>query len=61
MGDSNIHLKEQTMNDSVDWCNALYFPFGRRRLGGVYCRLESGHDGDHWCDAEDEMAAENAN
>lgn len=37
-------------------CNTLYFPYGRRKLGGVYCRLEAGHDGDHWCEAEDEMA-----
>ena len=36
-------------------CNTLYFPYGRRKLGGVYCRLEPGHDGDHWCEAEDEM------
>lgn len=35
--------------------NALYFPYGRRKLGGVYCRLEPDHAGDHWCAAEDEM------
>lgn len=44
------------MTDSSDWCNALYFPHGRRRYGGVFCRLEPGHDGDHWCEAEDEMS-----
>lgn len=38
-----------------NWCNALYFPYGRRRFGGVFCRLETDHDGDHWCEAEDEM------
>jgi hypothetical protein len=37
------------------WCDALYFPNGRRKLGGVRCRLEPGHDGDHWCEAEDNM------
>lgn len=37
------------------WCNALYFPRGRKPLGGVFCRLERGHDGDHWCEQEDEM------
>lgn len=36
-------------------CNTLYFPHGRKKLGGVFCRLEPGHDGDHWCEAEDEM------
>ena len=42
------------MTDS-DWCNALYFPYGLRKLGGVFCRLELDHAGDHWCEAEDEM------
>lgn len=42
------------MADS-EWCNALYFPYGRRKLGGVFCRLEPDHAGDHWCEAEDEM------
>jgi len=36
-------------------CNALYFPHGRHKLGGVFCRLELGHDGVHWCEAQDEM------
>ena len=40
---------------SDNWCDALYFPYGRRKLGGVRCRLEPEHDGDHWCEAEDEM------
>lgn len=43
------------MADSDNWCDALYFPYGRRKLGGVHCRLEPEHDGDHWCEAEDEM------
>jgi uncharacterized cupin superfamily protein len=47
-----------TMSED-QWCNALYFPNGRKRFGGVFCRLEPGHFGDHWCDAEDEMAHEN--
>ena len=46
------------MSASEDWCDALYFPYGRRKLGGVYCRLESGHSGEHWCEAEDEMSEE---
>lgn len=41
-----------------DSCNALYFPYGRRKFGGVFCRLEPGHVGDHWCEAEDEMSEE---
>jgi len=41
--------------DSDNWCDALYFPYGRRKLGGVHCRLEPEHDGDHWCEREDEM------
>ena len=41
--------------DSDNWCNALYFPQGRHKFGGVFCRLELGHDGDHWCEHEDEM------
>lgn len=45
------------MADSDKWCDALYFPHGRRKFGGVYCRLEPGHDGDHWCEAEEEMEA----
>lgn len=36
-------------------CDALYFPYGRKKLGGVHCRLDPGHTGDHWCEAEDEM------
>ena len=36
----------------------LYVPYGRRKLGGVYCRLEAGHSGEHWCEAEDEMSEE---
>ncbi|MBS6969110.1 MAG: hypothetical protein KH140_09215, partial [Actinomyces sp.] len=24
----------------------------------VYCRLEAGHSGEHWCEAEDEMSEE---
>lgn len=43
------------MADSDNWCNALYFPHGRHKLGGVFCRLEPGHDGDHWCEHQDEM------
>lgn len=43
---------------SEEWCDALYFPYGRRKLGGVYCRLESGHSGEHWCEAEDQMSEE---
>jgi|GEM_PF-3867957 len=43
-----------SMTDS-DWRNARYFPYGRRKLGGVFCRLEPDHTGDHWCEAEDEM------
>ena len=46
------------MTSSGDWCNALYFPYGRHKLGGVFCRLEPGHDGDHWCEHEDEMGLE---
>lgn len=42
-------------------CNALYFPHGRRKLGGVFCRLERDHAGDHWCEAEDEMGDEIGN
>lgn len=42
------------MDNSVT-CDSLYFPDGRKKLGGVRCRLETGHDGDHWCEAEDEM------
>lgn len=41
---------------SSNWCDALYFPLGRRKLGGVHCRLEPDHAGDHWSEAEDEMA-----
>lgn len=37
------------------WCDSLYFPYGRTKLGGVRCRLQAGHDGDHWCQAVDEM------
>ncbi len=44
------------MADPDSWCNALYFPYGRRKSGGVFCRLEPDHEGDHWCEAEDEMA-----
>jgi len=46
------------MPASEDWCDALYFPYGRRKLGGVHCRLEVGHSGEHWCEAEDEMSEE---
>lgn len=46
------------MASSNNWCDALYFPYGRRPLGGVHCRLEPGHAGDHWCEAEEEMAEE---
>ena len=42
------------MVDSANWCNALYFPHGRYKFGGMFCRLELGHDGDHWCEHEDE-------
>lgn len=42
------------MVDSDKWCSALYFPHGRHKLGGMYCRLEIGHDGAHWCEHEDE-------
>ena len=31
---------------------------GAGSLGGVYCRLEAGHAGEHWCEAEDEMSEE---
>ena len=41
-----------------NWCDALYFPYGRRKLGGVHCRLEPDHAGAHWCEAEDEMGDE---
>ena len=43
------------MADSDNWCHALYFPYGRRNLGEVQCRLQPGHDGEHWCEAEYEM------
>ena len=43
------------MTGSNDWCNALYFPFGRRKLGGMFCRLDPGHSGDHWCEHQDEL------
>lgn len=43
------------MSDSDSWCNALYFPHGRQKYGGRYCRLERGHSGRHWCEAEDEI------
>ena len=43
------------MVDSDNWCNALYFPHGRHKLGGVFCRLEQGHVGEHWCEREDEL------
>lgn len=43
------------MAGSNNWCDALYFPYGRHQLGGVHCRLKPGHAGDHWCEAEDEM------
>ena len=43
---------------SDNWCDALYFPFGRHKFGGVRCRLEPGHPGDHWCEAEDEKSAQ---
>lgn len=39
---------------SDKWCNALYFPHGRHKLGGMFCRLEIGHDGEHWCEQEDD-------
>lgn len=42
------------VSDSDGWCNALYFPHGRRRLGGMFCRLDLGHIGDHWCEHQDE-------
>lgn len=45
------------MANSDRWCDALYFPYGRRKLGGVRCRLEPGHNGDHWCEAEEEKGA----
>ncbi len=38
------------------WCDALYYPYGRKQLGGVRCRLRTGHDGDHWCEAEARVA-----
>lgn len=44
-----------------NWCNALYFPFGREKLGGMYCRLEKGHSGNHWCEHEDEIRHEEEN
>lgn len=47
--------EEVAMAYSDKWCNALYFPYGRRQFGGVFCRLDPGHDGDHWCEAEDEI------
>lgn len=47
---------EVIVASSNDWCNALYFPSRRRKLGGVFCRLEPGHAGDHWCERQDEMA-----
>jgi hypothetical protein len=40
---------------SDNWCDALYFPSGRHKFGGVFCRLEPGHTGDHWCEREDEI------
>ena len=43
------------MPGSDNWCDALHFPYGRRKLGGVHCRLEFERDGDHWCEAEAEM------
>lgn len=43
------------MSDTEKWCNALYFPHGRQKLRGVFCRLEPNHSGDHWCEAENEM------
>ena len=45
---------EAPVVDSDKWCNALYFPPGRHKLGGMFCRLETGHDGKHWCEHEDE-------
>jgi len=38
-----------------EWCNALYFPNGRHKFGGMFCRLAPDHGGDHWCEAEDEV------
>lgn len=52
VADSNERV---SMPDSEEWCDALYFPHGRRKYGGVHCRLEPGHEGEHWCEAEDEM------
>lgn len=37
-----------------NWCNALYFPNGRHKFGGMFCRLEPGHSGDHWCEAQEQ-------
>lgn len=45
---------EAPVVDSDKWCNALHFPRGRHKLGGMFCRLEIGHDGEHWCEQEDE-------
>lgn len=59
MGDSHPSARLEiwsTVANSNNWCDALYFPHGRRKLGGVHCRLELGHPGDHWCEAEDENA-----
>lgn len=47
-----------SVTSSNDWCDALYFPSGRHKFGGVHCRLEPNHAGDHWCEREDEMAEE---
>lgn len=44
-----------SMSQANAWCDSLYFPHGRKKSGGVRCRLDAGHDGDHWCEAEDEM------
>ncbi len=43
------------MASASNWCDGLYLPHGRRKSGGVHCRLASGHSGDHWCEAEDEL------
>jgi hypothetical protein len=46
------------MYEDGKYCNTLYFPRGRHKSGGMYCRLKPGHTGDHWCEHEDEYEPE---